>query len=183
MKPWKTLSRQTVFNPNRFLAVEVHSVELPNGRVIPDWTWIKVPEYANILARTAEGKFLCFRQVKYAVPGPCLAPPGGYLEPGEDPLAAAKRELEEETGFVSNDWHPLGPYIVDSNRGAGKAHFFLALDARETGRKTADDLEEQHLLQLTRDELEQALDNGQIPVLGFAALLGLGLRKLDQLAI
>jgi ADP-ribose pyrophosphatase len=181
MKPWKTLSRKTALAPNLFLKVELHSVELPDGRVIDDWTWIKTPEYANILARTTSGTYLCFRQIKYAVPVPSLAPPGGYLEPGEDPLTAAKRELQEETGFVSDEWHPLGSYVVDSNRGAGKAHLFLALDAREDGVKTGGDLEEQELLHLTREELEQALDQGRVPVLGFAALLGLGLRRLDQL--
>jgi len=181
MKPWKTLSRKTVYEPNRFLSVEMHAVELPDGRVIEDWAWVKVPEYAIILARTTEGKFLCFRQVKYAVPVPSLAPPGGFLEPGEDPLAAAKRELQEETGFVSDDWHSLGAYIPDSNRGAGKAHLFLALHAREVGGIIAGDLEEQELHHLTRADLEQTLDQGKVPVLGFAALLGIGLRRLDQI--
>ncbi len=74
MKPWKTLSRKTVYEPNRFLSVERHAVELPDGRVIEDWAWIKVPEYAIILARTTEGKFLCFRQVKYAVPSQVCLP-------------------------------------------------------------------------------------------------------------
>lgn len=181
LRPWNTLSRKTAYEPNRFLRVETHRVGLPDGRVIEDWAWITVPEYAVILARTGAGKFLCFRQVKYAVPEPSLAPPGGYLEPGEAPLAAAQRELQEETGFVSDEWHPLGSYVVDSNRGAGKAHLFLALNAREVGGKTSDDMEEQELLHLTRNDLEQALDQGKIPVLGFAALLGIGLRRLDQL--
>lgn len=182
MKPWKTLSRETVFAPNKFLSVELHSVELPDGRVIDDWTWVKLPEYAVILARTTEVKFLCFRQVKYAIPEPGLSPPGGFLEPAEEPLAGARRELQEETGFISDEWHALGSYVVDSNRGAGKAHLFLALQAREVGGKTDDDLEEQELLQLTRADLEQALDSGKIPFLGFAALLGVGLRRLDQLS-
>jgi ADP-ribose pyrophosphatase len=180
MKPLKTQSRTTVYEPNRFLCVEMHSIELPDGRVIEDWAWVKVPEYATILARTTEGKFLCFRQVKYAIPVPHLAPPGGLLDPGEDPLAAAKRELQEETGFVSDEWHALGSYVVDSNRGCGKAHLFLALKAREVGGKTDGDLEEQELLHITREDLELAMDKGEIPVLNFAALLGIGLRRLDQ---
>jgi len=44
MNPWKTLSRETVYAPNKFLSVELHSVELPDGRVIDDWTWVKLPE-------------------------------------------------------------------------------------------------------------------------------------------
>lgn len=179
---WKTLERRPLLQSGRFLKVEGHRVQLPDGKIIDDWTWVITPDYVNILACTHAGRFLCFRQVKYAVPGPCLAPPGGYVEPGEAPLAAARRELQEETGYVSDDWHALGSYVVDSNRGVGNAHLFLALKAREAGGKIHDDLEEQHLVQLTRGELEQALDHGQIPVLGFGALLGLGLRRLDHLA-
>ena len=181
-RPWKTLSRRTVFGINRFLTVELHAVELPDGRVIDDWAWLAMPDYAVILARTFEGDFLCFRQRKYAVQGLFLAPPGGYLEPGEAPLAAAQRELLEETGCRAATWHSLGSYVVDSNRGAGTAHLFLALDAVTVAPRSADDLEEQELLTLSREALEKAVTDGQIKVVAWAALIGLGLRKLDALA-
>lgn len=181
MKPWKTLSRRTVFQGNRFLSVEHHEVQLPNGRVINDWTWVKLPEYACILARTGENTFLYFRQTKYAFPDPVLAPPGGYLEPGELPLDGAKRELLEETGYASGNWHNLGSFIIDSNRGAGKAHLFLALDAHRTAAPIPEDLEEQHLILMSRHELEAQLDRGEVPLASWVALLTLGLRRLDSL--
>lgn len=180
MKPWKTLSRRVAYHVKRFLTVEHHSVQLPDGRIIDDWTWLSMPEYANILARTRDGNFLFFRQTKYAFPAPVLAPPGGYLEPGEIPLDAAKRELREETGYTANTWHSLGSFVMDANRGAGKAHLFLALDIEQTAAPIAEDLEEQHLMLLSRRELEDALDQGNIAMIGWAALLSLGFRKLDQ---
>jgi ADP-ribose pyrophosphatase len=180
MKPWITLSRRVAYQVKRFLTVEHHSVQLPDGRIINDWTWLSMPEYANILARTHNGKFLFFRQTKYAFPSPVLAPPGGYLEPGEIPLDAAKRELLEETGYTADTWHSLGSYVMDANRGAGKAHLFLALGAKQTATPIADDLEEQHLLLLTRRELEDALDQGLIAMIGWAALLSLAFRKIDR---
>src|SRR5512139_3112346 len=99
MDSWKTLARETVFDRGKFLRVEDHTVQLPDGRVIEYWPWIITPDFINVLAMTEAGEFLCFRQVKYAVAGEALAPIGGYLEPGEEPLAAAKRELLEETGY------------------------------------------------------------------------------------
>lgn len=180
--PIKTVSRRKALAVNRFLTVELHTVEFPNGRRVDDWAWLQMPDYAVILARTPDGRFLSFRQVKYAIPDAFLAPPGGYLDPGEDPLNAARRELLEETGCEARAWHPLGSYVVDSNRGAGTAHLFLALDVRPVAPVTADDLEDQELVYLTRADLERSLDTGAIRVLAWAALLGLALRKLDVLA-
>ena len=91
MQLWKTLSKRLLCTPNRFLSLELHEVELPDGRRIADWPWIITPDYANVLARTRDGRFLFFRQPKYAVQGIALAPVGGFIEPGEDPLRAAQR--------------------------------------------------------------------------------------------
>ena len=180
MQPWKTLTKRVVCHPNRFLTVEIHELELPDGRRIPDWPWLITPDYANVLACTAAGRFLCFRQFKYAVKGVSLAPIGGYLEPGEDPLRAAQRELLEETGYVATEWHALSRSVVDSNRGAGTAHFFLALNAEPQGERHADDLEQQELLLLSRHEIEQALDRGEFKVLAWAAVVALGPRYLEK---
>ncbi|MEZ4613071.1 MAG: NUDIX domain-containing protein [Caldilineaceae bacterium] len=51
------------------------------------------------------------------------------MEPGEEPLPAAQRELLEETGYVADDWTDLGRFAVDGNREAGLAHLFLARGA------------------------------------------------------
>jgi ADP-ribose pyrophosphatase len=179
MQPWKTLERRTVLDFNRFLRVEQHRVELPDGRVIDDWPWLVTPDYINVLARTTEGAFVCFRQTKYAVDGIALAPVGGYIEKGEEPLEAARRELMEEAGCEAREWVALGSYAVDSNRGNGTAWFFLALDATLVQAPTADDLEEQELVLLERAELERAIDAGEIKSLGWVASFLLALRHLD----
>ncbi len=179
---WKTRARRVLRRVNPFLTVELHELELPDGRVIDDWPWLVMPDYANVLARTPEGRFLCFRQRKYAVTGLSLAPVGGFLEAGEEPLAGARRELREETGYEAPTWHLLGRGAVDANRGAGTAHLFLALDAVRRHERHADDLEAQELLLLNRKELEAALDRGDFKVLAWAAVVAMGLRYLEKIA-
>lgn len=179
MQSWETLARRMILNHSKFLVVEEHTVELPNGRVIDDWPWIITPDYINVTAVTEEGLFLCFRQTKYAVDGVSLAVVGGYLEPGEDPLEAAKRELREETGYEASTWLALGRFPVDGNRGAGIAYPFLATGARRVTEIDADDLEEQELLLLSRTEIEAALDAGEFKSLPWAAAVALALRRVS----
>lgn len=180
MRPWKTLARSTILSEDKYLTVEKHTVELPNGEVIATWQWIITPDFANIIVVTEENMFLCFRQTKYAVAGVSLAPVGGYLDPGEDPLAAAQRELREETGYEAAEWVDLGHYAVDGNRGAGVAHLFLARQARRVCAPHADDLEEQEMVLLDRAEVAAALARGEFKVLPWAAVAALALLYMEH---
>jgi len=164
----------------RFLRVEAHTVELPDGQVIHDWSWVITPDFVNVVLVEAEGAFVCFRQTKYAVAGTSLAVVGGYLEPGEDPLAAAQREVLEETGYAASAWHSLGRYAVDGNRGAGTAHLFLATGGRKVAEIDADDLEEQEVLLLSQAEVKAALLAGEFKVVPWAAAVGLALVMLGE---
>lgn len=182
MESLRTLERRRLLTvgDGRFLTVENHTVAFPDGRVVEDWGWIITPDFVNVVAVTEEGRFLCFRQPKYAVAGLSLAVTGGYIEPGEEPLAAAQRELLEETGYVATTWRSLGSYAVDGNRGAGVAYFFLATGARWRQPLDADDLETQDFLLLERAEVEAALLAGEFKVLPWAACVALALLMLDR---
>ncbi|MDY6874219.1 MAG: NUDIX hydrolase, partial [Chloroflexota bacterium] len=168
---------KTILNLSKFLKVEKHTVALPDGQVIEDWPWLITPDFVNIAAVTKEGDFICFRQTKYSVKGTTLAPAGGYIEPGEEPLDAAKRELLEETGYVAEQWEHLGEFAVDGNRGNGIAHCFLARGAHQVAEAEADDLEEQVLLRLSRAEVEAAVARGAFKVLPSQAVMAMALLR------
>lgn len=178
MPLWELLDRQTVLHAPPFLTVERHHLRLPDGREIPDWQWLITPDYVNVAAQTTDGRWVVFRQAKYAVSGLSLAPVGGYLEPGEDALLAAQRELQEESGYVAERWTALGSYAVDGNRGAGTAHLFLAEAATFVGHTPSDDLEEQQLLLLTTADVRTALAAGDFKVLAWAAVMALALGRI-----
>jgi ADP-ribose pyrophosphatase len=178
VEPWKTRERRKVLDYGKWLLVEDHTIELPDGRIISGWPWIITPDYINVLVETEDGKFLCFEQVKYGIQGTSYAPVGGYIEPGEEPLAAARRELREETGYEAANWIDLGTYLVDPNRGVSTGHLYLARCARLVGERCADDLEEQRLLLLSRVELDEALAAGKFKVLAWMACIVLALRHI-----
>ncbi|MBK8046431.1 MAG: NUDIX hydrolase [Anaerolineales bacterium] len=177
METIRTLRRTPIALPGegRFLGVEQHAVEFPSGVVIDDWMWVITPEFVNILPRMQDGRYLCYRQAKYAADGLTLGVPGGYLEPGEAPLAAAQRELLEETGCTATGWIPLGAYVVDGNRGSGRGHFFLATGVEYRQPINADDLEDLEPILLTRHELEAALLKGEFQVMPWTACIALAL--------
>lgn len=178
LRVWETISKRTILDHSKFLTVESHVVKLPDGQIIPDWAWVSIPDAAIVLAMTADNKFLCFRQTKYAVEGTTLAPVGGMLEPNEEPLDAAKRELLEETGYEATEWIDMGGHILDPNRGIATMHLFLALDAKQVTETNSDDLEDQELLFLTRTELENALKTGEFKILAWSAVVAMSLNYL-----
>ncbi len=177
MEPWKTISRDIVLDLGPFLKVERHTIALPGGEIIEDWPWLATPDFVNIAVLTEDDEYLCFRQTKYSIRGTTLAPVGGYVEPGEEPSAAAKRELLEETGYVSDQWEYLGEFSVDGNRVNGIAHFYLARNARQVAEPEADDLEEQILLRLSRAEVEAAVARGAFKVLPWQTVMALALLR------
>ncbi len=175
MEPWIRLGAREVFRQSPWLRLEAHHLRLPDGREIPDWLWVDTPDFCNVVAVTEADEFLCFRQSKYAAPGLTLALVGGYLEPEEDPRAAAQRELREESGHVAAAWRDLGNYACDGNRGCGRGHLFLATGCRYEGHAVSDDLEEQQLLRLSRAEAKAALLRGEFGVMPWTAALALAL--------
>lgn len=178
MQPWKTLSRKLIHHQPPWLIVEHHAVQLPEGRIIPDWPWVITPNYVNVIAVTEDLRVPCFRQTKYGLEGPTLGIVGGFIEPGEEALVAAKRELREETGYESPLWESLGEYRVDPNRGIAMGSLFLAQGAVKTSSPVGGDLEEQQPVQLTLLELATALDRGEIKVMAWATAIALALRRL-----
>ncbi|HSH05725.1 MAG TPA: NUDIX hydrolase [Anaerolineae bacterium] len=178
MSNWKTLAKRMILDHSRFLAVEEHTVALPTGEVIPDWSWVVTPDFVNVLPVTREGQCICLRQTKYGLNGLSLALAGGYIENDESPLSTAQRELREETGYEATDWLPLGTYRVDPNRGVALGHLFMARDALFVGQQVSDDLEEQEILFLSPTQLQQALHQGQFQTFPWALLVSLALPHL-----
>ncbi len=182
MDAWITRSKKTLLTFGKFLRVEQHVVELPDGRVIDDWPWVIGPDFVNVLAETEEGDFLVFRQGKYGLEGESLAPVGGYIEPGEEPLAAAQRELLEETGCQAGEWIDLGRYRVDPNRGVGIGYLYLARGARRVAETSGDDLEKQVLFTMSLEELTAAALSGQFQSMAWMTNVALALLYLTHAA-
>lgn len=65
-------------------------------------------DWVNMVALTEDGRSVMVRQFRFGVDYATLETPGGMVDPGEDSLTAAQRELKEETGYTGGDWEYLG---------------------------------------------------------------------------
>lgn len=120
------------------------------------------PAVAIVAVR--DGRMLFVRQHRPAVGLAPLEIPAGLIEPGEDPLEAARRELAEETG-LAGDLAPLFSYYVSPGFTDEKTHVFLASNLRET-QATPDEDEEIEVVWL---EPERALAMHQKGEVEFSA--------------
>jgi len=87
---------------------------------------VDAPEWINILALTDDNQILLVEQYRYGIEEPTLEIPGGVSDEGEDPIEAARRELLEETGYVSDQWSSLGKVSSNPAFMTNATHFFLA---------------------------------------------------------
>jgi 8-oxo-dGTP pyrophosphatase MutT (NUDIX family) len=69
---------------------------------------IEAADWVNVIARTETGEIVMVRQYRPGVDRVCLEIPGGMIDPGEDPIAAARRELAEETGYTGGHAELIG---------------------------------------------------------------------------
>lgn len=178
---WQVLERKPVIE-HPFLQVTMETVSLPDGRVITDWPIVNCRDYVNVLVINEQGEALILEGYKHGVGRSNWQVVGGYLEADENPMEAAKREVLEETGYVSDDWRHLSSFVMDANRRGGMGHFFLALDARPGAEPNHDDLEEFAMRWVSVDDLKLALVDGRISVISYAMTVSLGLLSLDKIA-
>jgi ADP-ribose pyrophosphatase len=96
---------ETAFD-GRFLKVSCDRIALPDGSVTHR-EYIRHPGAVVILPLFDDGRVLLERQFRYPLERVFTEFPAGKIDPGEDPLECAKRELAEETGYRAHEWHFL----------------------------------------------------------------------------
>ncbi len=100
------LESETVWT-GRFLKVQRDRVRLPDGKEASR-EFVRHPGAVVIVPLLEDGRYLVERQYRHAVDRVMIEFPAGKLDPGEDGLACARRELIEETGFDAREWAYAG---------------------------------------------------------------------------
>ena len=177
-KKWETLKSEIILERLPWLRVFSEDVKLPDGRVVEGYLRLESPDFVMIVPVNQNQEVGLIRSYKHGPKEIDLQPPAGYLENGENPLSAAKRELLEETGSSSQEWQSLGTYIISGNQGVGKAHFFLARNCVLVTDPNPGDLEMQEVVWIPVPDVETMWSSGQFNQLSSIAILGLASQHL-----
>lgn len=118
------ISQETVYK-GRVFNVRLEKVRYPNGKVAV----VDIVEHigaVTILPVNAEGNILFVRQYRHPAEVELLELPAGTLDPGEEPLECAHREIREETGFAAGNMVKVGEFFLAPGYSTECTNVYLA---------------------------------------------------------
>jgi len=121
----RTVSSQPIFQ-GKVISLQVDTVELPDGATATREI-VKHPGAAAVLA-LLDDKMLVVEQYRKPLEKFQVEIPAGKLDPGEEPIVAAARELEEETGYRAGKLRPLNAFYTSPGFADEKLYVFIAED-------------------------------------------------------
>lgn len=157
--PWRTIATEYLIR-RPWLTARRDEVELPNGKVYDEYYVLEYPDWVNMIAVTTDGQVLLERQWRQALGEISTEIPAGVIEQGESPLAAAQRELAEETGYTGGQWTELLTLAPNSSTMNNRCHCFLAQGVSLTEAQHLDETEDLQVMLTPEAEVFEMLKRG-----------------------
>ncbi|MBR3120111.1 NUDIX hydrolase [Oceanobacillus profundus] len=150
----KTIKSEEIFN-GKIISLQVDDVTLPNGKTAKR-ELVKHPGAVAVIPITKDNKIIFVEQYRKPLEKSLIEIPAGKLDLNENPLAAAVRELEEETGYTTNDLSFVTSFYTSPGFADELVHIYVTdqLVKMENPPKGDDD-EFVEVLELTLDEAKE----------------------------
>jgi ADP-ribose diphosphatase len=129
-RPWTVVDTEAVQDCTIFRVYRDRARSPRSGELRPFWR-ITADEWCNVVPVTDEDRVVMVRQWRHGSRVLTLEIPGGIVDPGESPAAAAARELLEETGYGGGEIVPIGAVSPNPAIFANRVHTFWARGVRE----------------------------------------------------
>lgn len=164
LQKWKLLSKKDV-SPSKWFPIESRTYELPNGKIVDDFTVTTLADVAMVLPLTKDNKVVWVNQFKPGIGDFLIQLPAGRAEKYHvSMLDTALNELEEEVGIRVNKTqvHFIAQVHAFSTKATETVHLFLAEDCEFNSEQKLDSNEQIEILLLSFEEVELKMLNGQI---------------------
>ena len=161
MQKWKLLDKQLLIDTPMF---EMYRYHLLHGdkKTEHNFFIIETFNWVNIIPITPEGNIVLIRQYRAGSDSITLEIPGGVMDKDEDPIMTARRELEEETGYINGQYELLGTAYPNPAFLKNKIHFVLARDVVPQGNVNFDPSEYIETEVVPLSDIPRLIAGGQI---------------------
>ena len=173
----KTLSSEQIYD-GRAVKLRVDTVEKPSGKT----TTREIVEHSDCVAVVvldSKDNVILVRQFRKAVGKILLEVPAGGVDPGEQPIASVRRELQEEIGYLANKIDKLGGFYAAPGYYTEYLHLYLATHLIPR-RLEAEDTEDIEVVRVPLSRIPELINSGEIcdakSVAGLLRVISLGLR-------
>jgi ADP-ribose pyrophosphatase len=158
-KDWQTISTRKVYS-NYFLQLFEDTLNIKGTNKIYLRGIRK--DYATIVPFVSKEEILIIKSYRHLVDSVEIEVPSGYIDEGETAFEAAKRELEEETGYGSSKMIPIGIYTLDYTMFSQIGNLFIAYNLVKEKEQSLGLMEKIDIEIMNIKEIEKLLCNGKI---------------------
>ena len=162
LKPWTVKTSRDVIR-DRWIRLRADDCVTADGVEVAPYYVLEYPDWVHVVALDDEDHLILVQQYRHAYGGMSLEVPAGAIDREDSsPVAAAARELEEETGYVAERWRSFGKHSPNPATHTNFCHTVLAQGARLSGRKLNDPTEQIKVVRIPVQEAVRLAADGRI---------------------
>ncbi len=168
---WEEVSTEHIVQ-DEWIDFRRQAFRFPDGNVFEPYYTYSRRDYVVIVASDEDGKYICVKQFRQGIKEVTTEFPAGGIErkdgkqygahdsSEEDALVAAKRELKEETGYISDEWRHLITIPSNATIADNLAHIYVARNCRKVSDQELDDMEFLNVEKYSADQIEEMISDG-----------------------